>query len=351
MKFIIFGLFMIISIESHSQSREDYDFNELNELILQKFGDDFEFSVLIEVNNLQIYSDNYMKSETLHPEEDSNHKLYNIASITKSITAVGIMKLVEVEEISLSDTLGMFFKGIPHPKGSITISNLLSHKSGLPQSYPLSGISESAEALNLILNQQLEFDPGTGFRYSNQNYQLLALIIEKVSQIPFEDFIRKTVLYPLKMNNTIFWDETNENMNIANLNDRVKSLIGKRNWGFNGGVGMFSTTSDLFKFWNGIYKDGFLSRRSINLMFQPYHKTNSGTEVGLGFFKSPETKWNQQVLWTRGTESWGHNSAISYYSEKDVTIIVLTASGEIDNDRNKTGNRLISDLIATFLFD
>ena len=79
--------------------------------------------------------------------------LFNIASITKSITAIGILKLVEQKEIHLSDRLDQFFDNVPKSMESISISNLLSHKSGFRQTYPLDGISDSNQAIDAIFSE------------------------------------------------------------------------------------------------------------------------------------------------------------------------------------------------------
>jgi len=346
---ILFFIVGILSNDVIAQNKHGIDFAELDTTLQKEFAGEFEFSVRIESNDSILFTKNCGFTDINNSIPVNEKTLFNIASITKSITAVGIMKLVEQKEINLSDKLDLFFENVPKSKESISISTLLSHKSGLSQTYPLDGISESNQAVNAIFNEELEFTPGSGFRYSNQNYQLLALIIEKVAKTKYEEFIRKNVLDPLKMQNTYFWDEVKEHQNIAPLNKRILRRIGVRNWGFIGGAGVFTTTTDLSRFWNGIYKNEFLSKESIDIIFRPYYETTSGIQIGLGFYKNPNTKWNTSELWTRGTESWGHNSVIRFFPEKDLTILVSTNSGEIRNDNIMTGNRIISDLIADFL--
>jgi len=345
----LFLLLCLIVSNISAQNNQGYDFTELNKKLDINFANDFEFSVLIENNDLVLFSKNYGYLDKNNSNPVDEKTLFNIASISKSITAVGILKLVEQKEINLSDRLDQFFDNVPNSKKSISIINLLSHKAGFRQSYPLDGISDSNQALYAIFNQELEFTPGSNFQYSNQNYQLLALLIEKVTETKFEEYIRTNVLGLLKMEDTFFWDEVNQHHNIAPLNKKILRRIGKRNWGYIGSTGIFSTTSDLSKFWNGIFKNGFLTKEFIDIIFRPYHETNSGLQIGLGFFKSPSTKWKTTELWTRGTESWGHNSAIRYFPKKNLTIIVSTNSGEFGKNK-MTGNRAISDLIADYLF-
>ena len=342
-------LLLCLIMSNISAQNQGYDFTELNNTLKKDFAEDFEFSVLISNNDQILFSENYGYLDKNNADPVDEKTLFNIASITKSITAIGIFKLIEQKKIHLSDKLDQFFDNVPKSKESISISNLLSHKSGFRQSYPLDGISDSNQALKAIFGEELEFIPGSSFRYSNQNYQLLALIIEKVTGTKFEKFIRINVLAPLNMKDTYFWDEVSEQHNIAPLNKRILKRIGKRNWGFIGSTGIFTTTSDLSKFWNGIVKNEFLSKELIDIIFKPYHETNSGLQIGLGFYMSPSTKWKTTEIWTRGTESWGHNSVIRFFPKKNLTIIVSTNSGEFGK-KKMTGNKAISDLIADYLF-
>ncbi|MBT8219599.1 MAG: beta-lactamase family protein [Bacteroidia bacterium] len=347
---IFLCLLMGIShLDVTAQNSHANDFTELNQTLIRNFANDFEFSVLVESHDTVLFSGHYGYINKKKTRPVDSKTLFNIASITKSITSIGIMKLVEQHKINLTDQLNVFFGDVPESMQSITVRTLLSHKSGFKQTYPLTAISASDAALDAIFAQTLEFPPGTGFRYSNQNYQLLALIIEQTTETTFEDYIRTNVLSPLLMEDTYFWDEVKAEDNIAPLIRSIARRIGKRNWGFIGSTGIFTTTSDLSKFWKGIYKNGFVSKASLDTIFRPYYETSSGIQIGFGFFISPNAEWKTTELWTRGTESWGHNSVIRYFPEKQILIIVSTNSGEIENDSAKTGNRLISDLIAGYV--
>ena len=154
---------LLAACGSLTRNKETGDFRELSKILQQNFAKDFDFSVLIKVGHDIEFTENfgYMDKERLNPVNEKT--LFNIASVTKSITAVGIMKLVEQNEINLSDTLGRFFENVPEPKKSISISTLLSHKSGLKQTYPLDGISESDEALQTIWNERLELSLTVAF--------------------------------------------------------------------------------------------------------------------------------------------------------------------------------------------
>ncbi len=345
-------LLILMLLAQHSvlcQNKDTIEFTELSKILHQQFSQEFAFSVLIEIDNIETFYENFGHTDKKGLFPVNEKTLFNIASITKSVTAVGLMKLVEQNKINIEDTLGQFFENVPKNMESIRINTLLTHKSGFEQNYPVEGIVNSHDALVTILNGKLSFAPESEFRYSNQNYQLLALIIEEVTQNKFEDFIRKEVLIPLGMTNTYFWDEVNDKHDIANPSKKISKKIGTRNWSWIAATGIFSTARDLSRFWNGIYNDNFLSQESIDIIFNSYYETTSGLQIGYGFYKTPKTKWNTPELWTRGTESWGHNSVIRFFPEKNTTIIVSTNSGEFGKNK-MTGNKVISDLIADYLF-
>jgi len=339
----------LIKSNVYCQNIHENKFEKLDKLLEKKFSTDFDFSVLIELDSIKVYDRNFGFLDKQKKKPVNGNTLYNIASITKGITAVGIMKLVDQNKIKLRDRLDNFFENIPKDKAGITIHMLLSHQSGFDHNYKCEGISSSTEALSILSNETLGAKPGERFTYTGQNYQFLALIIEKVTGRKYEDFIRKEVLNPLKMTETYFWDEVNKESNLIRTNRKMLKMFGERNWGWIGGAGIFSTTNNLFKFWNGIYHTNFLSKESRASLFRNYYETSSGTQIGYGFYSVNETKWAIPEVYTRGTESWGHNSVIRYFPENNTTIIVSTNSGEFGKNK-MTGNKAVSDYIADYLF-
>lgn len=325
-------------------------FNKLDSSLVNQFGNNFSFSVLVADNKTILFSRNYGYANTSNKTKTDQNTLYHIASITKSITAVGIFKLVEEKKISLPDPISKFFINVPPDKQSISIADLLCHKSGFGQNYVNYGINNSGEALNALLNDSLVSIPGNAFHYSNQNFELLALVIEKVTGLKYEDYVRKVILQPLKMKSTFFWNEVKENKSVADIGGEFADSLLNRNWDYIGSGGIYSTTGDLYKFIKGVIEHRVISSQSTELMLTGQYKTGSGIEICYGWFKNEKTNWESSEIWTRGTESWGHNAVIRWFPEKETIIIVCTNSGEI-GDKQNTGNRLISDYIADFLWD
>ncbi len=350
--FSIIGIVFIpfYSTTLYAQTLAPINTVELSRILSTEYGNDFAFSTLIDQSGLVLYDEYYGFSDAQNTTPVTEKTVFNIASISKSVTAIGILNLVEDGKLNLSDTLDRFFDELPPDKKNITIHQLLSHSSGFDQVYILDGIKEKNQALKLLFDQDLTFEPGNGFSYSNLNFQLLAMIIEEISGLTYEQYIDNVILKPVGLDDTLFWDQKSNSHHIAHIPEDISSQQGFRNWGWIGGAGLYSSSKDLHAFWNSINNGSILSEPNELKLFGSYYTTSSGTEIGYGFYSRTNATTNSKEIWTSGSESWGHNAVIRHYPEHELTIIVLSNSGEL-GDARSTGNRLISDRIIDFLFE
>lgn len=122
---------------------------------------------------------------------------FDIGSLVKPITAVTVLRLEELGLISTRDRLATFFPQAPPDKADITVWQLLTHTAGLPDIF---GGDYEVVSRDWVLEQALTADllgpPGFEERYSNAGYSLLAMIVEDVTGVPFEEFVRTEVLLP-----------------------------------------------------------------------------------------------------------------------------------------------------------
>lgn len=132
--------------------------------------------------------------------------LYGIGSISKQFTAAAVLLLAEDGGLKLDDKIARFLPNVPHAS-EITIRQLLSHTSGYqdywPQDYVMSGMIEPTSPDKILArwaNQPLDFAPGTRWQYSNTNFVIAGMIVEKVSGMPFMRFLRTRLLEPLGLN-------------------------------------------------------------------------------------------------------------------------------------------------------
>jgi CubicO group peptidase (beta-lactamase class C family) len=140
--------------------------------------------------------------------------------------------------------------------------------------YAAEGEANADDAAKKVLKVKLEANPGSKFIYSNGNYTLLALIIEKVTNRKWEDYIKETILKPLDMNQTYFWSDQN-NTGFPEVISKRKTPKRKRDYGFLGSTGIFSTASDLQKFLRGIYNEVILNDSSKSIILGKYIKLKS----------------------------------------------------------------------------
>lgn len=134
--------------------------------------------------------------------------VYRVASVTKQFTAAAVMDLVERGFLGVDDDVTRFLPDYPTHGHHLTIRHLLTHTSGIrsytevPQFQPFSDAKVAREDVVRLFAGDFEFAPGQQWSYSNSNYFLLGLIIEKAGGIPFERYLRDRLFAPLHMGDT-----------------------------------------------------------------------------------------------------------------------------------------------------
>lgn len=259
----------------------------------------------------------------------------HVASISKTITAMAVMKLVEAGMIKLDDDLAIFFPKFPY--AGVTVKSLLTQRSGLPkyeyfiekiQPQPIELSKKfltNQDILNMLIRYKPELArlPNTGFMYCNTNYALLALIVEKVTQTKFPLAMEQMVFKPLKMKNTFIFQEKDTLTAAKSFYnrgprvhpyDRLDLIYGDKN--------VFTTPRDLFNFSRAMYADNFLRPDLMKMVFEPYSNEKPGiNNYGIGF--RMKIYDNGQKL-TYHTGWWhGTNSVFGHLLGSNVTIIAI----------------------------
>jgi CubicO group peptidase (beta-lactamase class C family) len=263
---------------------------------------------------------------------DTNTAFY-IASTRKSFVAEAIMQLQEKGKLSVLDSLGKFFDQVPADKKGITIHNLLTHTSGLDYCECTDGETDRERIIKSILALRLKNHIGEKWSYQNENYYLLEFIVAQISGITFRDYIKENILKPVGMMHTGFWGYENEvQVEIAPLNDSLKSMpLYKKE--FKDGKprpvlvgGMFSTSTDLYKWTEAIRQRKGLSDSSLVASFKPYkqaviHDVND-TAMYYSYGWIPTMVKNKRInVFCTGREDWMMNNRI-YMLDNGITILV-----------------------------
>jgi len=267
---------------------------------------------------------------------DSN-SIFQIGSITKSFTAIIILKLQEEGKLSVQDKLSKFFPDYPHGN-KISIHNLLTHTSGI-YNYA-NDIDEGDTAivchpvskdrvLEVFKNKPLAFKPGKYFQYCNSGYFLLGMIIEKVTVKPYETVVREMIFNPLQMNHSGF--------DFKNLVDKNKTQgyvllsrdTAKINYTIDSTVyysagGIYSTSTDMYAWAKAIANHELLNENSWKQAFTPYKEN-----YGYGFWINQNINGKKFIRHHGGL--LGFTSDFIYFPDDDITIILLNNTGNGTN--------------------
>lgn len=260
---------------------------------------------------------------------------YEIGSITKQFTAAAILQLAEAGKIDLDAKVAAYLPLAPHA-GEITVRQLLSHTSGLPDYFDGPTIEVEAtkpttfdQLISRVKNKPLDFPPGTQWSYSNTGYILLGRLIEVASQDDYKHYVRTHFLGPAGMTNTFTVSEEFKLPNMAigywHKDGRLqRAAVIHDSFGWSAG-NLISTVDDLEK-WNRALRDGkIVSRKTYSLMTTPAVIEKGAANYGLGLFV--ESFDNQPRIGHTGG-SFGFTTANEYFPKQDVQIIAFTNSGD-----------------------
>ncbi|SFW85659.1 serine hydrolase domain-containing protein [Chitinophaga sancti] len=225
---------------------------------------------------------------------------YNLASISKTFTATAILQLMEKGKLKLDDPFQQYFPEFPFP--DITIKHLLSHTSGLPdlelfepliRQYPDTIVSSHILIGQLIASHCIPaFKPGDEFRYCNNGFVLLSLLVEKISQQSFEEYLQDHIFRPAHMYASFLYDPTGnkfpaqvskhvyESFAIDTLS-RVRDLKRYRYTDYNndaatGASNIITTVQDMLLFDKAFFGFKLLKPATVQLAITPV-KLNNGT--------------------------------------------------------------------------
>ena len=275
-------------------------------------------------------------------EWDINNALdtkMEIASITKTFTALMVMQLIEQGKIKLEGTIADYLIDYNGEKASqITVDHLLRHSSGLQRDiadFPVTGndfpdivakINEEffslEEQIHLIAKRALLFEPGTKYSYSSDGYAVLGRIIEKVTRLSYEQALQQLILDPLRLANTGYKDHYA--VIAKKAQGYVKSYEGikrGRQIGISPAGGMYSTLRDLFRWEQALYTDQLISQRSKDIIFTktPY-VVGYGWQISTNYFNSTA----DSITMIRCTGSLpGYNLLVVRFPQHRKTIILM----------------------------
>jgi len=244
----------------------------------------FNGTVLFAEKGQLIYKNSFGYANFKDKSLLQDNTAFQLASVTKPLTACAILMLVESGKLKLEDDIRDFLPDFPYD--GITVRLLLTHRSGLPDYMYFADKIWRSRGIRLTNQDMIDlmtlykpyryYRPDRRYNYSNTNYALLASLIEKVSGMSFADFLETHIFGPLGMRNTFVYEGEDRQLemwnNIATGFDHPRRQAENSYLnGIVGDKGIYSTVEDLFRWDRAIRQGKLLSVFSLEEAFTPAH--------------------------------------------------------------------------------
>ena len=339
-------LFLASCTDSNSNNRLETD---LDELYKKEFSPDQPGgSILVKKNGKNVFLKSYGIADLVTNEAITENTIFNTGSISKTFVSNGILILSEKNLLSINDNLLKYFPDFSNKElaEKVKIKHLLSHTSGLPDLRDVSNNTEfylkAKDAENfepLKKAEQLNFEPGAQFQYSNPAYNGMALMIESLSNQAWQTFIHENIFKPSGMMNSKITNGAYPETGVAHAYDFDGERYVENDYGefptftAAGNGGVWSTVLDLAKYEDAIQNNLFLSKELIQesrTVFHPKSWTDSiNPHVGYSWmigeeslFRNQETNLDVKLVYHTGSQG-GFRAFYISIPEKDILFIGL----------------------------
>lgn len=265
----------------------------------------------------------------------------DIGSVAKQITCFGIVLLAQEGKLALNDPIQKYFPDAPAITKNITIQHLIYHTSGLREIYGTQGIAGmrpgdaiyQEDAVQLLkISTSLNFEPGSSYSYCNTAYMLLAEIISKVGEQPFEDWMRTNIFLPLGMEHTYIMDKPGEVFPKAAASYRLAKdstfMHLFDNSTVQGAGGIYTTIPDVLR-WIDNYRTKKLGGQTAYDQMVVEGLSTSGFPLSYAFGLRLETPYGFPAISHTGSSA-AYRTQMIYIPEKELGFIMKTNQATID---------------------
>lgn len=322
----------------------------------------FNGCVWISKNEHKIYAGAFGFKDIKHQKDALTiNDVFQLASVSKQFTAAAILHLMEQGKLKLSDSVQKFYPNFPYQ--GITIKMLLLHRGGLGNYTYFSELYcdrktpiSNQDVVNMLIKYKppIYFLPDRRFDYSNTGYVLLAAIVEKISGMKFDQYMRSEIFKPLGMNHTYIYNIANKNAfdfspgHDKNLrmteNDYLDGAMGDK--------GAYSSVADLAIWDRILHSEIFLKKSSIDSLSKPgNHHLTGPFNYGYGWrtYTLPDgSNLNYHGGWWNGYKTFffrdlkNHNAIIVLSNREHSGFRELDGLVDIIYDRKPDANRKYS---------
>ena len=279
------------------------------------------------------YTQGYGRAHISPDKSATPDMRYSIGSISKQFTAAAILILQEQGKLNLDDPVGKYVPGLTRGD-DVSIRQILSHTSGYqdywPEDYlmkPMEQPTTAQEILDRWAKKPLDFEPGTQWQYSNTNYVIAGLIVEKLSGHKLMDFLGEHIFHPLNMRSV--WDSDETKLTQTDATPYIRYALGPlrqapkegRGWMFAAGE-LAMTAHDLALWDESLIARSLLKPESYQEMFTEVKlKDGKGTHYGLGVFTA-DLDGRKDI--SHGGEVTGFVADNEVLVDDGIAVVVLT---------------------------
>ncbi len=260
------------------------------------------------------------------------HTVYEIGSISKQFTAAVVMMLVEEGKVRLQDSIAYYLAQLPPAWRKVSIRQLLTHTSGIPDFEPVIGYSSYRNAytdeslLKAVADRPMDFSPGESWNYSNTGYVLLGMLLEKVTGKAYGQIMRERIFQPCGM---VESRESDPPAVIPNRADgyalEAKTIVNRdpmQPTACKGAGTLVSTVLDLAKWDAALSSESLLEKTSLEEMWKPVALNDGKTfPYGFGWFLEP---WQGHKNLSHSGGTAGFTTVISRFGDDHLTVVLLT---------------------------
>lgn len=344
---ILLLTFSCKNIEKETMRLSDFQ-KQIDSLLSARIGDDDPGAgILISLNDSILFQKGYGLRDLKTKAPVTTSTNFNIGSVSKQFTALGILTLIEQNKLNLNDSIYKFypFKSLE----GVTIKHLLTHTSGLVdvdtefmKMWTLDRPATNEDVIDWYKNNdRKEFNPGEKFEYNNSAYEILASLIEKISGKEFSEYMREYVLEKAGMNNSLFYRSSKPTQiperafcYAKDSTETWQKMDGHYLDGMVGAGGLYTNLEDFEKYFSAIRHRKILTTEIDSLLFLPevevkeladrdfYIIKETGSFYGMG--------WEvNETMAVHGGEIFGAHAFVIHEFNRPLSIAIFMNSNSL----------------------
>ncbi|GJL94773.1 MAG: hypothetical protein DHS20C05_11780 [Hyphococcus sp.] len=275
----------------------------------------FNGNIIVIKGGKTLYENSLGYTNSSRSEKLSSASIFNVGSIAKEFNAVGVMILKERGKLTLDDKVSDYIPALPEWAEQIQIRHLLNYTSGLPRVNWDTAETPDDVFNDLIKLDELEFQPGQGYLYSNNNVFLQRLIIAEITGQSFEQFTIDNMLKPSGMKHAVIDPPEGSPLVVqafnTNLVDDPFIVYPITGW-------VHLTADDMVQWLTALHEGKLISASSLETVFHSYSENQLGA-MGLGRFEGDVATYHQH----HGS-SYNYEALMTYDLAEDLMIVLLT---------------------------